>query len=189
MTKYVKDDAHNRYAAYCCEDIDKRLGVLEEALASLVAGTIPDGSVTLAKLAADARTWSREINKGALFAEWIGTREEYEAHLAANGGSPLNNCKYTITTEVVPTELSEKKLPEAGYYMIMSTVFNNINNCHGLVYWDGSRGSTTCKVGTDDLVGYYIRIDNDGSLSIFLTEDGTTEEYTEHTRFYVTKIM
>lgn len=95
--KYVKDRSHNRYPAYCCDDIDERVGALEEAVAALVAGTIPDGSVTLAKLADDARAWSREINRGRLVAEWIGTYDEYKDHLVANGGEPLANVKYTIT--------------------------------------------------------------------------------------------
>lgn len=95
--KYVKDKAHNRYPAYCCDDIDERVGALEEAVAALVAGTIPDGTVTLAKLAEDARSWAREINKGTLVCEWIGTQAEYEAHLEENGGEPLANCRYTIT--------------------------------------------------------------------------------------------
>lgn len=95
--KFVKDRAHNRHEAYCCEDIDKLIGALQEAVAALTAGTVPDGAVTLAKLAEDARSWSREINKGLLVAEWIGTEAEYEAHLAANGGKPLANVKYNIT--------------------------------------------------------------------------------------------
>ena len=94
--KYVKDRAHNRYKAYCCDDIDARVGALEEALAALVAGTVPDGAVTLAKLAEDARTYTREINKGRLISEWIGTQEEYEAHLAEIGGSPLPNVRYSV---------------------------------------------------------------------------------------------
>lgn len=94
--KYVKDGAHNRYPAYCCDDIDARVGALEEAVAALVAGTVPDGSVTLAKLAEDARTHTREINKGRLISEWIGTKEEYEAHLAENGGEPLPNVRYSL---------------------------------------------------------------------------------------------
>ena len=95
--KYVKDKAHNRYPAYCCDDIDERVGALEEAVAALVAGTVPDGSVTLAKLAEDARSWAREINRGTLVCEWIGTQEEYDEHVAENGGKPLANCRYTIT--------------------------------------------------------------------------------------------
>lgn len=95
--KYVKDGAHNRYPAYCCDDIDVRVGALEEAVAALVAGTVPDGTVTLAKLADDARAYTREINKGTLICEWIGTQEEYAAHIAENGGKPLANVRYTIT--------------------------------------------------------------------------------------------
>lgn len=97
--KYVKDGAHNRFPAYCCEDIDKIVGKLVEDVAALVAGTVPDGAVTLAKLAADARTYSRELNKGLLTAEWIGTRAEYEAHVEENNGSPLANVKYIITDD------------------------------------------------------------------------------------------
>jgi hypothetical protein len=100
--KYVKDRAHNRYEAYCCDDIDARVGALEDALAALVAGTVPDGAVTLAKMAEDARSWSREINKGRLVAEWIGTRAEYNAHVAGNGGAPLTNVKYIITDDAHP---------------------------------------------------------------------------------------
>ena len=100
--KYVKDRAHNRYAAYCCEDIDERVGALEEAVEALVAGTVPDGAVTLAKLAEDARSWSREINKGLLVAEWIGTRAEYEAHLEEHDYTPLTNVKYIITDDAQP---------------------------------------------------------------------------------------
>lgn len=99
MEKYVKDRAHNRYPAYCCDDIDERVGALEEAVRALVACSVPDGSITLAKLADDARSWNREINKGKLFAEWIGTQAEYEAHLAENGGKPLANVKYIITND------------------------------------------------------------------------------------------
>lgn len=95
--KFVKDRAHNRYPAYCCDDIDARVGAIEEALAALVAGTVPDGAVTLAKMANDARTYTREINKGTLICEWIGTEEEYNAHVAENGGNQLPNVKYTIT--------------------------------------------------------------------------------------------
>ncbi len=95
--KFVKDRAHNRYEAYCCEDIDKLLGALSEAVAALVAQTVPDKSVTLEKLAEDARTYTREINHGALFCEWVGTYAEYTAHLAANGGQPIANVRYTIT--------------------------------------------------------------------------------------------
>ena len=102
MEKYVKDKAHNRYPAYCCDDIDKRVGALEEAVAAIVAGTVPDGSVTLAKLAADARSWVREINRGTLVCEWIGTQEEYDAHISENGGEPLANCRYSITDAPVP---------------------------------------------------------------------------------------
>lgn len=106
MAKFVKDKAHNRYEAYCCEDIDKRLGALEEALAALVAGTIPDGSVTLARLAADAMSYTREINKGRLFAEWVGTTEEYKAHLEEVGGEPLANVKYIITDDPEPARVT-----------------------------------------------------------------------------------
>lgn len=95
--KFVKDRSHNRYPAYCCDDIDERVGAIEEALAALVAGTVPDGSVTLAKLAADARAYTREINKGTLICEWIGTEAEYAQHLAEHGGLPLANVKYSIT--------------------------------------------------------------------------------------------
>lgn len=98
--KYVKDGKHNKFPAYCCEDIDNDLGArvkqLEEALEGLVAGIMPDGSVTLAKLANDARTYVREINQGRLISEWIGTQEEYDAHVAENGGEPLPNVRYTI---------------------------------------------------------------------------------------------
>lgn len=97
LKKFVKDRQHNRYPAYCCEDIDERLGVLEAAVQALVAQTVPDGAVTLAKLADDARTYTREINKGTLFAEWIGTEEEYKAHIEENDGQPLTNVRYTIT--------------------------------------------------------------------------------------------
>lgn len=96
-TKFVKDKAHNRFPAYCCEDIDTRVGRLEEAVAALVAGTVPDGSITLAKLAADARTYKRDLNSGLLFCEWIGTQEQYEQHVKENGGDPLVNCRYTVT--------------------------------------------------------------------------------------------
>lgn len=106
FTKYVKDGAHNRFPAYCCEDIDKKLAYLIEAVEALVAGTVPDGAVTLAKLAEDARTYTREINKGALLCEWIGTEEEYALHLAENGGKPLANVKYTITDKA-PFEWQE----------------------------------------------------------------------------------
>lgn len=102
--KYVKDRSHNRYPAYCCDDIDARVGALEVALEALIAGTVPDGAVTLAKLAEDARSWSREINNGLLVAEWIGTRAEYEAHLAENGGTPLTNVKYMITDDEHPVD-------------------------------------------------------------------------------------
>lgn len=97
LKKFVKDRAHNRHEAYCCDDIDPRIEALEAAVAALVAGTVPDGSVTLAKLAADARTYTREINKGALISEWIGTEAEYALHLAENGEQPLANVKYSIT--------------------------------------------------------------------------------------------
>lgn len=99
--KFVKDRAHNRYEAYCCEDIDKLLAYLTEAVEALVAGTVPDGAVTLAKLAADARTYTREINKGLLLSEWVGTHAEYLEHIEANGGQPLPNCRYTITDKNV----------------------------------------------------------------------------------------
>lgn len=99
--KYVKDGKHNKFPAYCCEDIDNDIGArlqrLEEAVADLVAGTVPDGAVTLAKLADDARIYVKEINKGRLICEWIGTQEEYDAHVAENGGEPLANVRYTIT--------------------------------------------------------------------------------------------
>lgn len=102
--KFVKDKNHNRYPAYCCEDIDSDLGArvkaLEDKLKGLVAGVMPDGSVTLAKLAADARTYVRELNKGELIAEWIGTELEYKAHISENGGNPLPNVKYTITDKL-----------------------------------------------------------------------------------------
>lgn len=94
--KYVKDGKHNKFPAYCCEDIDALLGELVEAVEALVAGTVPDGSVTLAKLADDARSYVREINKGRLISEWIGTKEEYDAHIAENGGKPLPNVRYSI---------------------------------------------------------------------------------------------
>lgn len=97
--KYVKDRAHNRYPAYCCDDIDERVGKLEEALADLLETMLPEGTVRLSSLAEDARSWSREINKGRLVAEWIGTRAEYEAHVAENGGEPLANVKYIITDD------------------------------------------------------------------------------------------
>ena len=107
--KYVKDRNHNRFPAYCCEDIDADLGArvkaLEEALEGLVAGIMPDGSVTLAKLAADARSYRREINKGLLFCEWIGTQEEYDAHVEENGGEPLANVRYTITDDNIFSEI------------------------------------------------------------------------------------
>lgn len=95
--KFVKDRAHNRYEAYCCEDIEPRLKAMEEKLEALVAGTIPDGSVTLAKLANDARMYTRETNSGTLFTEWIGTQAQYDAHVQQNGGHPIPNCRYTIT--------------------------------------------------------------------------------------------
>ena len=97
--KFVKDRAHNRYEAYCCEDIEPRLKAIEEKLEALVAGTIPDGSVTLAKLANDARTYTREINSGTLFSEWIGTRAQYDVLVEQNGGNPPQNVRYTITDD------------------------------------------------------------------------------------------
>lgn len=97
LSKFVKDRAHNRYKAYCCDDIDPRLEAQEAAVAALVARTVPDGSITLAKLAADARAYTREINKGTLICEWIGTEAEYAQHLAEHGGLPLANVKYSIT--------------------------------------------------------------------------------------------
>lgn len=107
LSKFVKDRAHNRHKAYCCDDIDPRLEALEAAVAALVAGTVPDGSVTLAKLAADAMTYAREINKGTLICEWIGTQEEYEQHLSEVGGSPLPNVRYSITNGNPPAEVSK----------------------------------------------------------------------------------
>lgn len=115
FTKFVKDRAHNKYPAYCCEDIDARLGLIEEQLAALVAGTVPDRAVTLAKLADDARTWAREINRGTLFAEWIGTYNEYEEHIADNGGEPLPNVRYTITDH---TAVSVEELNAASAKII-----------------------------------------------------------------------
>ena len=109
--KYVKDRAHNRYPAYCCDDIDERVGALEEAVSALVAGTVPDGVVTLAKLADDARSWAREINKGLLLAEWVGTQAEYEEHLAENGGQPLANVKYIITDTGAYAQLTADDYP------------------------------------------------------------------------------
>ena len=109
--KFVKDRAHNRYEAYCCDDIDERVGKIEEALAALVAQTVPDGAVTLAKLSDDARTYTREINKGTLISEWIGTSEEYAAHIEENGGEPLPNVKYIITDEPAPAHITTTAFP------------------------------------------------------------------------------
>jgi hypothetical protein len=109
--KYVKDRAHNRYPAYCCDDIDARVGKLEEDVAALVAGTVTDGSVTLPKLADDARTYVRELNKGTLIAEWIGTEAEYQEHLAAHAYEPLPNVKYTITDKPSFAQLTGYGMP------------------------------------------------------------------------------
>lgn len=146
MAKYVKDDAHNKYPAYCCEDIDTRLARLEEAVAALVAGSVPDGSVTLPKLANDARTWTREINKGLLTAEWIGTKAEYEAHIAENGGEPNANTVYTITdVDFLPDTKSNNDsvltLNGKGYYILEirnEYAANRIyDHTTGMFYWDG----------------------------------------------------
>lgn len=141
--KYVKDRNHNKYPAYCCEDIDGDLGArvkaLEEALEGLVAGIMPDGSVTLAKLADDARSYTREINKGRLLSEWVGTQEEYAEHLAANGGSPLPNVRYSVdslaweTIEAPQWDSGEAAdavsivLNEGQTYIF--DIFCNIGNC------------------------------------------------------------
>lgn len=120
--KFVKDRAHNRYEAYCCEDIEPRLKAMEEQLAALVAGTIPDGSVTLAKMAADARTYRREINSGALFCEWIGTKEQYEQHVQENGGQPLANCRYTITDDNLGALITTDDYPVGSLMSVYKTV-------------------------------------------------------------------
>ena len=109
--KYVKDRAHNKYPAYCCDDIDARVGALEAAVAALVAGTVTDGSVTLAKLADDAQKYAREINKGTLYAVWIGTTEEYNKHLEENGGEPLVNVKYIITDGLPSAHVTDLQYP------------------------------------------------------------------------------
>lgn len=108
--KFVKDRAHNRYPAYCCDDIDVRVGALEAAVAALVAGTIPDGSVTLAKLADDARTYRKDLNSGALFAEWIGTESDLSDHMRDHDYEMLPNVKYILTDETAPAHITDDDL-------------------------------------------------------------------------------
>ena len=111
--KFVKDKNHNRYPAYCCDDIDARLGALEAAVEALVAQTVPDGSVTLAKLAADARTYTREINKGRLISEWIGTRAEYTAYRDSVMIDP--NTRITITDDPAPAQVITEYYPDGQF--------------------------------------------------------------------------
>ena len=209
--KYVKDGKHNRYPAYCCEDIDKDLGArvkgLEEAVAALVAGTIPDGSVTLAKMAAEAHTYMREINKGRLLSEWVGTQEEYDAHVAENGGEPLANVRYTITDKPAsyaakagvlslgePVLNSEKRLTTgAGYYFI------RVGNVYSFfVYWNG--GATSHTVHSNSVVygrpyfeNLYLEIKPNGEIKVYLEHgetigNTTDEEKTSSYEIYTAKI-
>lgn len=146
--KFVKDRAHNRYTAYCCDDIDERVGKIEEALAALVAGTVPDGAVTLPKLADDARTYTREINKGTLFAEWIGTEAEHSQHLTENGGAPLPNVRYTITDAALPPQ-TIGNITKCNRDFPVGTILAVDTN--GTVPYIGT--STTLYIGVEKLVG------------------------------------
>lgn len=196
--KFVKDKNHNRYPAYCCDDIDERLGALEEVVAALVAGTVPDGAVTLAKLANDARTYTREINHGTLISEWIGTHDEYEAHLYDNGGKPLPNVRYTITDDKVVPELNaSKKLSGAGYYYIAAKMSGGTFYNFGQVYWDGA---TETSVGahiygtSSSLLFWKATVLTDGALKMenieYLCGDNVASVYnkTSETAFYTVKI-
>lgn len=212
--KFVKDRNHNRFPAYCCEDIDKDLGTrvkeLEEALAGLVAGIMPDGSVTLAKLADDARTYVREINKGRLLSEWVGTQEEYAAHIAANGGEPLANVRYTIADKPAsyavkagslsagaPKLNSEKKLTEGtGYYYIK---LSN-NAAFGVLYWEEGKttfGTAAFRTSTSSVSYFHsLTIASDGTLKAFVynhpqggwDEGNGINEITGSVDFYTVKI-
>ena len=138
MPKYVKDKNHNRYEAYCCEDIDKRLALLEAAVADLVAGTIPDGSVTLAKLADDARSYTREINSGQLVQEWIGTSADYVSYLSQHG-EPDGNIKFIITDQNAPPFIQTDDLVVGSIITVSECVddriFKNGEVYDGLYYY------------------------------------------------------
>ena len=160
--KFVKDRAHNRHEAYCCEDIDKLIGALTEAVAALTAGTVPDGAVTLPKLAEDARSWSREINKGLLVAEWIGTEAEYNAHVAKNGGEPLANVKYTITDKksAFSQYATSDTFPIGSFVTVVEklngediTIFPHIGDTQAVVYI----ANTTTEAGEKILDSYAVR--------------------------------
>lgn len=188
LKKFLKDRNHNRYAGYCCEDIDPRLQALEEAVAALVAGTVPDGAVTLAKLAADARSYVREINKGRLLAEWVGSQAEYDAHVAENGGNPLPNVKYIITDDVpLPPDMAVKlgvrnAFKESGYYYIEARSKDLTRvDALGLVY---------VRVGGQEIThahfsNFKMTIDNIGGVEL-ITENG--ENVSEYYDVYARRV-
>lgn len=186
MEKFVKDKAHNRYKAYCCDDIDELVGALIEAVEALEAGTVPDGAVTLAKLAKDARSWVREINKGTLICEWIGTQEEYDAHIAENGGEPLANCRYTITDAPVPfAQITSSDYPIGSIVTVRAAeaALGDAGLAIGderALYIDPNRNFAEIAkaTGNEQLVGTWRGC---GETAI-MTEDGVTYHYAIYQR-------
>ena len=63
--KYVKDRAHNRYPAYCCEDIDKKATEQEKFNNALLDGSQAVGKAREAEHADEASVAYRDADKNA----------------------------------------------------------------------------------------------------------------------------
>ena len=166
-------DRHCKRETYGADHIDD----IEKKVDDLTEGTIPDGSVTYAKLAKEAKQNSEEINTGAVMREWHGTSEEYDAHIKANGGQPLPNVKYYVTGEPIHANTADGVVKGTdGKYTALEKNANGVINNGEIVIatkkllWSGSAqasstGSSSVTLNDSLKVGDEIVVEWELSLS------------------------